>query len=150
MSEVVRDPVDKKLDEVAIHQMLFKSDKMKAAVLTILYKAVRDGSFWADEVVFDFLGPEDRNVIGTAFRILGEPALDESGKAKGPGLSLIRRLRAENRRSKAKGRNGGVVFRYVLHSENANTARTLVRKYDLAKAKELAAPPAPWFREFLI
>ncbi len=148
MSEVVRDPIDKKLDEVAIHQMLFKSEKMKAAVLTILYKAVHDGSFWADELAFDFLGKDDRNVIGIAFRLLGEPALDENGNPKGPGLSLIRRLRAENRRSKAKDRNGGVVFRYVLHSENANMARTLVRKYDLAKAKDLAAPRLPGFENF--
>src|ERR1700743_2168247 len=76
---------ESKLQEIAALQMLFKTDVMKACVLTILHKAVKEEVFWTDEIAFDFVGEKDRKVIGISFKLLGPK--DKNGR--GPGMEMI-------------------------------------------------------------
>lgn len=138
--------VDKHLDEVTVLQMLFKTHLMKAVVLAVLHKAVECGVFWPDEIAFDFLSEDDKNCVGTVFRLLGPRAVKD-GLPCGAGLEMIRKT-GNFRRSTKEGRRGSTIFQYVLEGQGVPLAKTLVRKYPLAKAKNDAVPRLPGFEEF--
>lgn len=126
--------IQSKLDEVTIHQLLFKTDKMKALVLTILEEALRSGRFWPDEISIDFLGKEDRNCVGTAYRILSPQKKDDAGKARGPGIGIIAKT-GQFRSSKAKGQNGCAIFEYMLIPSQRRAAWAFVSRHNPKTAR---------------
>lgn len=138
-------PVDKHLDEVAIAQFLFKSDKMKAAALTVLEKAINMGRFWPDQVDLDFLGEKDRNCIGSVFRILSVPKPDENGKIRGTGLGFIDQT-GSKRRSRRKGRSGGIIFEYYCVAAKRQIALRLLLKHDPTKSRQEFTQLLPGFQ----
>lgn len=138
-------PADKHLDAVALAQFLFKTEKMKAAALTILEKAINMGRFWPDEVDLDFLGEKDRNCIGSIFRILSVPTADETGKTRGAGLGFIAQT-GSKRRSRRKGRSGGIIFEYYCVTAKRQIALNLLLKHDPTKARQDFVQLLPGFQ----
>lgn len=97
--------IDTKLDVATIAQFTFKGETCRAVAVAIAKAFVEapDGSVWADSVALPELAADDKNTIGLAWRNLTR-------------WKMIQRQEGatDHRRSKAKGRKGGVVFRYKL------------------------------------
>jgi hypothetical protein len=118
--------IDKKPDDVALKQFLFKNNKLLACCLVIAEKALQRGKFWPDEIPCEFLvSNEDRNCIGSAWRILSKtlPIIEKTGSY---------------RRSHTKDANGRTIFEYVLIDQAL--AKTLLRRHDKAKCLMLCEP----------
>jgi hypothetical protein len=118
--------VDQKLDEIALKQMVWKNQKLLTACLLIAEKALEQGTFWPDSLVFYFLLiDDDRNCIGSAWRLVTKT------------LGIIEKT-GDFRRSMTKGQNGRMIFRYRLINEGM--ARAFLKRYNLDKQKGLAHP----------
>ena len=101
--------IDAKLDEIALKQTVWKNEKMMSACVSIAKKAVELGTFWPDELKFETLGKDDRNLIGSAWRICIKT------------LGLIEKT-GQFQRSKGGDANGRIIFQYrVVNLPLANS-----------------------------
>lgn len=107
MNSTLTYPHDQHLDRVALAQFTFKGDKLRAVGVAVA-KAFSglQPKVWADEVQLPELGPDDRNIVGTAWKNLAR-------------WGIIQRMEGEgdHRRSTRPGRRGGIVFRYRLTNQ---------------------------------
>ena len=95
-------PIDKKLDDVALKQFVWKNQCLLAACLLIARKAIESPIFWPDEIKFPFLtSDDDRNLIGSAWRQCSKTL----GIVEKTGLF---------RRSSSEDANGRTIFQYKL------------------------------------
>lgn len=122
-----RESIDKKLDEIALKQLVWKNEKLLTACLTICEGALKSpGWFWPDEVTFDFLlTDEDRNCIGSAWRMCAKT------------LQIIEKT-GEFKRSTREGQNGRVIFCYRLI--NQNIALAFMKRYNIQKYRDRQHP----------
>jgi hypothetical protein len=124
--------IDARLDDIALRQFVWKNQKLLTACLLIAHKALKDSIFWPDELVFDFLlTPEDRNVIGSAWRMCSR------------SLKIIEKT-GQYRRSKGDDRNGGMIFCYRLLSRHV--AEAFLKRYDLERYRALTHPQLDLFK----
>ncbi len=118
--------VDQKLDEIAMKQVIWKNHKLLTSCLLIAHKALEKEVFYPDVIVFDFLlTDEDRNVIGSAWRICSKT------------LGIIEKT-GNFRRSKAEDANGRCIFEYKILGRPI--ARAFLKRYDIEKYKSLQHP----------
>lgn len=87
---------------------------MRNVAIAIAARAIEEGDrvFWADAVDLKFVGAEDRNCIGMAWRRL-------------VNAGILKRMDL-NRRSTNKASKGRIVFKYRLASEGL--ARTFLER----------------------
>lgn len=104
--------IETHLEKVKDLQQLFKSDRLRALVQSILGVAVDKGGVWPDEVNVESVAMEDRNCIGSAWRWLCNAGLLTR-------TSNFRRSQSDN----AKGRT---IFFHKLTSERL--ARLVIGK----------------------
>jgi hypothetical protein len=97
--------IDAALDEAFIRQVTWKPSIMRNIAIAIVARAVweQDRVFWADDIDLSFVGPDDRNCIGGAWR-----QLVKAGIVKRTDL---------NRRSTKEASRGRTVFKYRLASD---------------------------------
>jgi hypothetical protein len=118
--------VDQKLDDIALKQIIWKNHKLLTSCLLIAHKALEKEVFYPDAIAFDFLlTDEDRNVIGSAWRICSKT------------LGIIEKT-GNFRRSKTEGSNGRTIFEYKILDRPI--ARALLKRYDLKKYESLQHP----------
>lgn len=91
--------VDEHLDNVLLAQYTFKTEQLQAACICIAEVAAQNDSFWPDEVDFSMLAMEDRNVMGSAYRLLATK------------FKMIERTMTA-KRSTTKNSNGHTIFQY--------------------------------------
>ena len=95
--------MSKELQNASESVWLWKTPQMQGAAVAVAKSlAGAECCVWTDEVEFPGLGPEDRNVIGLAWRTLQRRGL--IGKT------------GNWRPSKAKSRRGGVAWQYRVAS----------------------------------
>ena len=108
------EPVDAKLNEIALMQLTWKPGPMRNIACAIVRHAVNPdtAAIWPDEVNLPPVLELDKNCIGSAWRLLTKAG--------------ILAPEADFRRSKAKEANGRKVFRYSLAS--ARMAYTFLKR----------------------
>lgn len=94
------------LNEVAIKQLIWKPGPMRTAAVQIVNAAMDSGIVWPDQIDFSGVEEQDKNCIGTAFRLLMKESIimrtdrfrrSESGASKGRtifGYRLLDPLKA--------------------------------------------------------
>lgn len=118
---------DRHLDETAILQYAWKNRRLQLAVCSIVKKSLENPVFLADEVVFENLGPDDRNIIGIAFRIAAK-------------LGIVRKTGSYNK-SRSKASNGRIIWEYRLESKAL--AHAFMRANDYKKLVAETSPELP-------
>jgi len=118
--------VDKKLDQIALLQAVWKNQKLLTSCLLIANKACEKNVFWPDELNFDFLlTDDDRNVVGSAWRMCAKT------------LGIIEKT-GSFKRSTSDSSHGRTIFQYKLIERNF--ALAFLRRYDLDKYRALCHP----------
>ena len=116
-----RDAVDAHLDATVILQLTWKPSVLRNVACRIVRAMLDGGQFssglWPDQVDISDVGDDDRNTIGSAYRLLTKAAIIEPT--------------ADFRRSKAKGARGRKVFKYVLGRRSR--AETFLRRPSAAR-----------------
>ena len=108
------DPVDAHIDTVLINQLVWKNPTVAALAVRVCNAALQHGTFWPDEVSLAGVLMDDRNCVGSVYRLLA-----------GRRLEIVERT-TQFRRSTAEGRNGSTVFAYAL--KNRKLAESLVKR----------------------
>jgi len=112
-------PIDTKLDDVALKQFAWKNKRLLAACLVIAGKALESPVFWPDEISFDFLvSDDDRNLIGSAWRQCSKT------------LGIVEKT-GQFKRSKGEDANGRTIFQY--RTINAATAKAFLKRHNLGE-----------------
>ncbi len=122
--------VDQHLDDVALRQFTWKNKKLLTSCLLIAQKAAETTTFWPDDVVLDFLlTANDRNVIGSAYRMCTKMGLiEKTGKW---------------RRSTHEASAGRTIFEY--RCVNHALAQAFVRRYDVQAYRTMCTPQLDLF-----
>lgn len=104
--------VDQDLQKVLSLQWAFKSETLRTIAVRIIQFSLTHEFIWPDQIEHDDIDVEDRNCIGTVFKLLANAKL---------------LLRGDKfRRSTAEGARGRTIFCY--HPGNRRLAETFLKR----------------------
>ena len=104
---------DTHLDAVALKQLTWKPSAVRNVPVGIVSKIILPPfKVWPDQVSLAAVSQEDRQAVGTAWRLLSK--------------SEVIKQTGNYRKSTAAGRRSSLVFEYELHS--TNRAKTFLRR----------------------
>lgn len=115
--------IDQHLNEVVVRQMTWKPGPLRDVACLIAERvSVSPFTIWPDEIILTSIGSEDRNCVGSAWRLLTKAG--------------IIKPTSDFRRSTAETSRGRKIFRYDLASQSL--ARTfLIRNGRTPQTKQV-------------